>query len=93
MVNGQSTPRTGVLESRLGADIYNEKSMLDEFLHGSGDMHSLCAYMVYKDIIPRDTPIKDIKKLYPHQRKDVKPIEFSQQFDNLFRLAKEESLE
>ena len=25
------------LESRLGADIYNEKSMLDEFLHGSGD--------------------------------------------------------
>ena len=43
-------------------------------------MHSLCAYMVYKDIIPRDTPIKDIKKLYPHQRKAVKPIEFSQQF-------------
>lgn len=58
--------------------------MLDEFLHGSGDMHSLCAYMVYKDIIPRDTPIKDIKKLYPHQRKDVKPIEFSQQFVNFF---------
>ena len=68
------------LESRLGADIYNEKSMLDEFLHGSGDMHSLCAYMVYKNDIPRDTPIKDIKKLYPHLRKAVKGIEFSQQF-------------
>ena len=68
------------IESRLGADIYNEKSMINEFLHGSGDMHSLCAYMVYKDIIPRDTPIKDIKKLFPHQRKDVKSIEFSQQF-------------
>lgn len=68
------------LESRLGADIYNEKSMLDEFLHGSGDMHSLCAYMVYKNEIPRDTPIKDIKKLYPDLRKHVKPIEFSQQF-------------
>ena len=68
------------LESRLGADIYNEKSMLEEFLHGSGDMHSLCAYMVYKDVIPRDTPIKDIKKKFPHQRKHVKPIEFSQQF-------------
>jgi len=67
------------LESRLGADIYNEKSMLDEFLYGSGDMHSLCAYMVY-DEIPRDTPIKDIKKLYPHLRKAVKGIEFSQQF-------------
>lgn len=68
------------LESRLGADIYNEQSMLDEFLHGSGDMHSLCAYMVYKDEIPRDTPIKDIKKKYPHLRSAVKPIEFSQQF-------------
>ena len=68
------------LESRLGADIYNEKSMLDEFLHGSGDMHSLCAYMVYKNDIPRDTPIKDIKHKYPHLRKAVKPIEFSQQF-------------
>ena len=68
------------LESRLGADIYNEQSMLDEFLHGSGDMHSLCAYMVYKDEIPRDTPIKDIKKLFPHLRTAVKPIEFSQQF-------------
>ena len=67
------------LESRLGADIYQEKSMIDEFLHGSGDMHSLCAYMVYKEI-PRDTPIKDIKTLYPHLRKAVKPIEFSQQF-------------
>lgn len=68
------------IESRLGADIYQEKSMIDEFLYGSGDMHSLCAYMVYTDIIPRDTPIKDIKKLFPHQRKEVKAIEFSQQF-------------
>ena len=68
------------LESRLGADIYEEKSMIDEFLHGSGDMHSLCAYMVYQKEIPRDTPIKDIKKLYPHLRSAVKPIEFSQQF-------------
>lgn len=68
------------IESRLGADIYQEKSMIDEFLYGSGDLHSLCAYMVYTDIIPRDTPIKDIRKLFPHQRKEVKAIEFSQQF-------------
>ena len=68
------------IESRLGADIYNEKSMINEFLYSSGDLHSLCAYMVYVDIIPRDTPIKDIKKLYPHLRKEVKAIEFSQQF-------------
>ena len=68
------------IESRLGADIYQEESMINEFLHGSGDMHSLCAYMVYKDQIPRETNIKDIKKLYPDLRKQVKPIEFSQQF-------------
>lgn len=68
------------IESRLGADIYQEKSMIDEFLHGSGDMHSLCAYMVYTKEIPRDTPIKSIKKLYPHLRKEVKAVEFSQQF-------------
>lgn len=68
------------LESRLGADIYKEQSMIDEFLYGSGDMHSLCAYMIYTDIIPRDTPIKDIKKLFPHQRKEAKGVEFSQQF-------------
>ena len=68
------------LESRLGADIYNEQSMLKEFLEGSGDMHSLCAYMVYKDEIPRDTPISEIKDKFPKLRKAVKPIEFSQQF-------------
>lgn len=68
------------IESRLGADIYQEKSMINEFLYGSGDMHSLCAYMVYTNIIPRDTPIKDIKHKFPHQRKEVKSIEFSQQF-------------
>ena len=76
MVKGQSAQTKG---ARLGADIYQEKSMINEFLNGSGDMHSLCAYMVYTDIIPRNTPIKDIKKLYPHQRKEVKSIEFSQQ--------------
>lgn len=68
------------IESRLGADIYKEKAMIEEFLYGSGDIHSLCAYMVYIDKIPRDTPIKSIKKLYPHLRKEVKAVEFSQQF-------------
>lgn len=68
-----------MLESRLGADIYNEKAMLKEFNEGSGDMHSLCAYLVY-DEIPRDTPINKIKELYPKQRKEVKGVEFSQQF-------------
>ena len=67
------------LESRLGADIYNEKNMIDEFLYGSGDMHSLCAKMVFhKELEGID--VKDVKKKRPDLRKKVKPIEFSQQF-------------
>lgn len=62
------------LESRLGADIYNEKSMLNEFLHGSGDMHSLCAKMVFHEEL-KDVEIKDIKKLRPDLRSKVKSIE------------------
>lgn len=68
------------LESRLGADIYNEPEMLEEFLHRSGDMHSLCAYLVFKDEIPRNINISDIKDKFPKLRKKIKPIEFSQQF-------------
>lgn len=67
------------LESRLGADIYNEKSMQDEFLYGSGDIHSLCAKMVFHEEL-KDIDVKDIKDMRPDLRKLVKPIEFSQQF-------------
>lgn len=67
------------LESRLGADIYNEPSMLNEFLHGSGDMHSLCAKMVFHEEL-KDVEVKDIKKKRPDLRTKVKSIEFSQQF-------------
>lgn len=67
------------LESRLGADIYNEPNMIEEFLHGSGDMHSLCAKLVFHEEL-KDVPVKDIKKVRPDLRKRVKPIEFSQQF-------------
>jgi DNA polymerase I-like protein with 3'-5' exonuclease and polymerase domains len=67
------------LESRLGADIYNEKAMLDEFLYGSGDMHSLCTKLVfYKELEGID--VKDVKKKRPDLRTKVKSIEFSQQF-------------
>ena len=67
------------LESRLGADIYNEPEMLEEFLHRSGDMHSLCAKLVFHEEL-KDVAIEDIKILRPDLRKKVKPIEFSQQF-------------
>lgn len=67
------------LESRLGADIYNEPEMLEEFLHRSGDMHSLCAKLVFHEEL-KDVAIEDIKDKRPDLRKKVKPIEFSQQF-------------
>ena len=67
------------LESRLGADIYNEPEMLEEFLHRSGDMHSLCAKLVFHEEL-KDIPIEEIKSKRPDLRKKVKPIEFSQQF-------------
>lgn len=67
------------LESRLGADIYNEAEMLEEFLHRSGDMHSLCAKLVFHEEL-KDIPIEEIKSKRPDLRKKVKPIEFSQQF-------------
>jgi DNA polymerase I-like protein with 3'-5' exonuclease and polymerase domains len=63
------------IESRLGADIYQEKAMIDEFLHGSGDMHSLVAKMIFPEL--KDVPIKDIKKLYPELRSKAKPVELS----------------
>lgn len=62
-------------ESQLIASIANDKAMLDLFTEGCGDLHSLVAYMSYPDIIPRDTKIEDIKKLYPDARQDAKGIE------------------
>lgn len=66
------------IESRLGADIYQEKAMIEEFLHGSGDMHSLVAKMVFEEL--KDIPISEIKSKFPKLRSQAKPIEFSQQF-------------
>ena len=67
------------LESRLGADIYNEPSMIKEYLEGSGDLHSLTA----KHCFPKELEgieVKDIKEKRPDLRKKAKPVEFSQQF-------------
>lgn len=67
------------LESRLGADIYNEHSMIKEFLEGSGDIHSLTA----KACFPKELEgieVKDIKRTRPDLRNKAKPVEFSQQF-------------
>ena len=67
------------LESRLGADIYNEKEMINEYLHGSGDIHSLVAKFCFpKELEGID--VKDIKKLRPDLRKKAKGPEFAMQF-------------
>lgn len=66
------------IESRLGADIYQDQAMIDEFLHGSGDMHSLVAKMVFEEL--KDVPVSEIKSKFPKLRSQAKPIEFSQQF-------------
>ena len=68
------------LESRLGADIYNEKHMIDEFLHGSGDIHSLMALTFFEELMEEGTTTKDVKKKYPELRKKAKSPEFLIQF-------------
>ena len=66
------------LESRLGADIYEEHSMIEEFLYRSGDIHSLVAKACFPEL--KDKTTEEIKRDYPHLRKKAKPIGFSQQF-------------
>lgn len=63
-------------ETYLMASIANDKAILKELNEGSGDIHSLTAYMTYKEI-PRDTPIKEVKKKYHNLRQEAKGIEFS----------------
>lgn len=57
------------------ASISNDKAMLEELIHGSGDLHSLTAKMVFSEI-PRDTPLKDIKTKYHALRDKAKGYEF-----------------
>ena len=49
--------------------------MIDLFLHGCGDLHSLVAKMVYPDEL-KDTPVEKVKKLRPDLRKKAKAPEF-----------------
>ena len=64
-------------ESRIIASVSKDEKMIDLFEHNCGDVHSLVAYMSYPNIIPRDTKIEDIKKLYHSWRQKAKSIEFS----------------
>ena len=67
------------MEARAGAEVYNEKVLLDEFLYGSGDTHAAYAKVVFADEL-KDVAVKDIKKLRPDLRNKVKSVEFAVQF-------------
>lgn len=67
------------LESRLGADIYNEPAMIEEYLHGSGDIHSLVAKFCFPNELA-DIDVKDVKKKRPDLRNKAKGPEFAMQF-------------
>lgn len=67
------------MEARIGAEVYNEKMLLDEFLIGSGDTHAAYAKVVFAEEL-KDVPVKDIKKVRPDLRNKVKAVEFAVQF-------------
>ena len=48
-------------ESRIIASVSNDPAMLDLFINGSGDVHSLVAKMSYSQYIPSDLPIEEVK--------------------------------
>ena len=67
------------MEARIGAEVYNEQMLLDEFLYRSGDSHAAYAKVVFAEEL-KDIDVKDIKKLRPDLRDKVKSIEFAVQF-------------
>lgn len=69
------------LESRLGADIYNEQAMLKEYLEGSGDIHSLVAKACFPQEL-EGIEVSEIKSKRPDLRKKAKAPEFACQFEN-----------
>lgn len=86
-------------ESRIITDITNDPAMVELFNNGCGDVHSLVAKMAYPDIIG-DTPVEDIKRLFPKVRNDVKsqvefPINYGGDFNTIMSHAnksKEEAM-
>ena len=64
-------------ESCIIASVAHDEAMIKELSKPNGDIHSLVAYMSYPNIIPRDTPIENIKKEYHQARQNAKGIEFA----------------
>ena len=72
-------------ESRIIASVSNDPAMLDLFINGSGDVHSLVAKMSYSQYIPSDLPVEEVKAFSKNSvknggidyRQEAKGIEFS----------------
>ena len=60
------------VEQRLAADIYNDKAMIEEYKHGSGDIHSLVAQLIYPEL--KGLTTAEIKKNHKEQRQRAKPV-------------------
>lgn len=69
-------------ESRLAADIYQDKEFYKEFTEGSGDTHSMFAWVVFRKECEDCgcTGVSDVKKKAPQWRKAVKAVEFAYLF-------------
>lgn len=62
-------------ESRVQADVWNEKSLLDSFKNGI-DTHNLYAKMCFPEEL-KDIDVKDVKKERPDLRQAAKSAEFA----------------
>ena len=65
-------------ESRLAADIYQDKEFYKEFTERSGDTHAMFAWVVYRKQCEECgcKGVNDVKALAPQWRKKVKGVEF-----------------
>lgn len=62
-------------ESRVQADVWNEKTLLDSFENGI-DTHNLYAKMCFPDEL-KDVDVRDVKKVRPDLRQKAKSAEFA----------------
>lgn len=62
-------------ESVILANISKDKNMIELFITGCKDLHSMTAKMIYKEEL-KDIPVEKVKKLRPDLRKKAKSPEF-----------------
>lgn len=69
-------------ESRIGADIYQDKELIKEFTKGIGDTHNLFCWIVFNKECRElgCTSALEVKEKAPKWRKKVKSVEFAWMF-------------